>query len=581
MRNCFNLRKATAAAVAAAGILGISTLTGCSTTADPTLGYEILPEHQKMVMRHLTFKGGKVIRFDAENSTDGESRYTEKAAPSGNFFETSLYRTDSLLASNRTHGYFGIERSDTFGIRRAGFASSIVYMDSVSVTEGFGYKPVFDTMHLLLTIEDFGGDTLTPVKYNVYELVKPLLGSVIDAKDTTAYINSDMSGVYDPSKPLFTFTFPDGKKTGPATTSIAMTPVDMSADGATWDFVRRLMMIPDNYNAPDSDWDGYANDGLEYYESEQKFLEKFHGVYIAPDPESMPQEGRGAMFNAKLSGSGLYLQGRTRNPDDPTLIKDTVGMSYYFNYLYINDNMSVNRIEHDLSAATVPFSNGKTVGEIEMNAFDAAGNRIPRENRTKVDRCYVEGMAGALTELYFTDDFIDELRTITEEEETYSLVGINQCLIYFYLSGADYDWNVTQGNAALITPELDASIGRLGMYTNFNSLANIVDYDYVYEQTYSSAEINYNGYLNRSRACYMMNITGYMQRLMNYVRTLEKGADGKYVFDENAADYVPRTIYIGPEAVSPYTFKRSIIQGMEGAESNAPIHVELTYTLFR
>lgn len=578
MRNCFNLRKATAAAVTAAGILGMSMLTGCSTTADPTLGYDIVPEHQKMVMRHLTFKGGKVIRFDAQSSTDDESRYTEKAAPSGNFFETSLYRTDSLLASNITYGYFGIERSDTFGMRKAGFATTIVYMDSVSTTEGFGYKPIFDTMHLLLTIDDYRGDTLTPVKYNVYELTKPLLGNVIAEKDTSAYINNDLSGVYDPSKPLFTFTFPDGKKTGPTTTSVAMTPVDMSAGGATWNFVRRLMLIPENYNT--SDWDGYAKDGLEDYENEENFMKKFYGVYIAPDLASMPQDGKGAMFNAKLSGSGLYLEGRTRNPDDPTLIKDTVGMSYYFNYLYIDDNMSVNKIEHDLSTATVPFTGGKTVGEIAMDAFDASGNKILRENRTKVETCYIEGMAGALTELHFTDDFIDELRAISEEEESYTLVGINQCLIYFYLTGADYDWNVTQGNAALITPKLDASIGRLGMYTNFNSLTNIVDYDYVYEQTYSTT-VNYDGNLNRSRACYMMNITGYMQRLLNYVRTLEKGADGKYMFDENAADYVPRTIYIGPEAVSPYTFKRSIFQGMEGTENNAPIHVELTYTLFK
>lgn len=579
MRNCFNLRKATAAVTVAAGIFGMSMLAGCSTTADPTLGYEIVPEHQKMVMRHLTFKGGKVIRFDADKSTENESRYTEKAAPSGNFFETSLYRTDSLLSSNITYGYFGIERSDTFGMRRAGFATSIVYMDSVSTTEGFGYKPIFDTMHLLLTIDDYRGDTLTPVKYNVYEITKPLLGSVIDEKDTTAYVNCDLTGVYDASKPLFTFTFPDGKKTGPSTKSVAMTPVDMSADGATWDFVRRLMMIPENYASPE--WDGYANDGLENYEKEDKFLEKFYGVYIAPDPASMPSDGRGAMFNAKLSGSGLYLEGRTRNPDDPTLIKDTVGMSYYFNYLYIDGNMSVNKIEHDRSAATAPFTGGRTIGEIAMDAHDAAGNKIPRENRTKVETCYVEGMAGALTELYFTDDFIDELRAISDEkEDNFSLVGINQCLIFFYLTGADYDWNVTQGNAALITPKLDASIGRLGMYTNFNSLTGIVDYDYVYEQTYSTT-VNYNGNLNRSRACYMMNITGYMQRLLNYVRTLEKGADGRYTFDENAEDYVPRTVYIGPEAVSPYTFKRSIIQGMEGAENDAPIHVELTYTLFK
>ena len=575
MRVSFNLHK-TAAAIAVAGIFVVSSIAGCSPTADPSLGYEMVPGHQKMEMRHITFKGGKVIRFDA-----AVNRYTEHPAPGGNFFETSLYRTDSLLSANISYGYFGVERSDTFGMRKASFASSMIYMDTVSRETGFGYRPIFDTMRLLLAIDDFGGDTLTPVDYKIYEVVKPLLGSAIDARDTSAYVNCDLGGIYDQSKPLFTFTFPDGETSGPASGSVVLTPTDLSAGGATWDFVRRLMLIPENCDSPE--WDGYATDGVECYGDEQKFFERFHGVYIVPDGEPDAGAGRGAVFGTNLANSGLYLTGRTRNPEDPTLIKDTIAMSYSFNYPYTEGNMSVNRVEHDLTTATVPFSGGMTLGEIEMDARDGSG-AVSRERRTKVECCLVEGMAGALTELYFTDDFLDELRSVgdelrqagSESDAGGSHAGINQCLIYFYLTGADYDWNVTQGNAALLTPRLDASIGRMGMYTNFNSLASIADYDYAYEQTYNTS-LNYDGNLNRSRACYTMNITAYMQRLLNYVLTMEKG---KYVFDESDDGYVPRTIYIGPEAVSPYTFKRSVFQGMEGAGNSAPIEMELTYTLF-
>ena len=580
MKICSNLRGGRLVS-AIAGLAGAALLAGCSLTEDSSLGYDIVPNHQKMVMRHLTFKGGKVIAFDAENSTADKSVYKERAAANGNFFETSLYRTDSLIACNITYGYMGVERSDTFGLRSAAFAASMIYGNSLPDTaKGFGYLPIFDTMALHLSIDDYCGDTLVPIKYNVYELTKPLLGSVISDKDTTAYVNCDLSQAYDASKPIFTFTFPDGEKTGPATTTVNLTPSDLSETGATWDFVRRLMMIP----ADRSSWDGYANAEKAIYNDEEKFAEKFYGVCIVPDETSLPAGKRGAMFNTKLSLSGLTLEGRSRNPQDPTLIKDTIGMTYYFDNSLKAKNWSANSVRHDYSSATQPLSNSKSLSNIAMAANNGT-TKIDRSERDKVQLCCVEGMAGAMTELYFTDDFIDELHKTAEEKdadgEGYSVVGINQALVFIYLTKADYDWTVTQGNAAVITPYLDSSIGRLGMYTNFDSMRSIADYDYITELNSSSTTLAYDGNLNRSRACYVMDISRYMQSLVNYVRTLTKGADGKYTFNENDKGYTPRTIYIAPEAVSPYTFKRSIVQGMEGTENAAPIHVELTYTLFK
>ena len=558
---------------------------GCTAVVDPELGFEMVPENQKMVMRHLTFKGGKVLRFDAAASDDDHSVY-EEITPSAPLFETRLYRTDSVLSTNLQYGFMGIERSDTFGIRRAGFAASLMFYNAVpDSVDGYGYLPIFDTMKLRLSIDAHGSDTLTPVRYTIYELTRPLLdgenaeSSIINPTDTTAYVNSSFEGCYDPSKPLFTFTFPDGKKTGPSTSSLVLTPSDMSATGATWDFVRRLMLIP----ADRTGWDGYANENVALYNdmTQKKWCEVFHGVYIKPDESSMAEGSRGALYATDFEMSGLELVGRNRNPKDPSLIKDTVGMFFvFYDSSASAGNLSVTQVGHDFSQGTT--SAPSLLADVNMEAYDAAGEPTPREERTLVDMGYVDGVAGPLTELYFTDAFIDQLLALYEDEQDgdapYSLVAVNRCEISFYLEDADYDWSVTQGRAPEITPRLDASMGRLGMYYSFSSLRNIPDYDYATEQLNSSATIDYGGKLNRSRANYTMNITGYMQRLLNYVCWLKEQGRDVHSFDKADEKYVQREIYIGPEAVSPFTFRRTVFQASKG---DAPIAVELTYTMIK
>ena len=128
-------------------------------------------EEQVMEMRHLKFQGNKIIRL---NTTTGQNEVVDGALAGKNYLETRLYRTDSLISSNLTKGYMGVRRSDTLGVRSAGFASTILYMNAIDEEKGFGYMPIFDTMHIVMTIKDYGGDTLVPIRYKVYELLKPL-----------------------------------------------------------------------------------------------------------------------------------------------------------------------------------------------------------------------------------------------------------------------------------------------------------------------------------------------------------------------------------------------------------------------
>lgn len=568
MMNCFRLLF---------GALVALFVVGCSADVNSELGYDIIPDHQKMEMRHLTFKGGKVIKFNSAASNENQSVYDSEE---GRFFRTSLYHTDSLLSSNISYGYIGVEHSDTFGMRSSALASSIIFMNSVDKETGFGYKPIFDTLSLILTISDYGVDTLTPVKYQIFELTKPLIGSVVNAADTTAYTNCDVSQAYDESKPLFTFTFPDGKKTGPSTTSIDLTPVDMSRNGQTWDFIRRLMLIPENYET--ADWDGYARDVDSLYSDEKCWQAAFHGIYIKPVLESVDKSKHGAIYSFDLKSSGLQLQGRNRNPKDPTLIQDTIGANYYFYdesiYPYTDDygqyhegiegveNVSVNKVEHDYT--------GSLIGNYKIAAYDASGNKLPNSARDEVDVCFVEGMAGVATELYFTDEFLAQIQKAYQNEEDgkkYRAIGVNQCRLYIYMKEASYVWADNMSNATVLTPLMDKYISRLGSYVGYSKLNCIADYDPVYE-TQAGTTLAYGGYLNRSRGCYEMDITGFMQRLCNYVNSLEKLED----YDESV---VSRTIYIGPEAVSPFTLKHTELQGSSADKS--PIHLEMTYTMIK
>ena len=549
------------------------TTTGCKMVEDSSLGSNIMPEDQIMLMKHLKYQGNNIIRIN-------DAGTNEKFPVSGkNFIETRQFRTDSILSSNISSGYMGIRRSDIFGVRTASFATSIIYMNEIDEKEGFGYLPIFDTMKMLISINNYGGDTLVPIRYNIYELKKSLVGNVLSEKDSTAYSDCDLSEMYDESKPIFTFTFPaEGSTQGPATQMITLDVVPGSNNGLsdqTWDFVRRLMLIPDDYNAPDSDWDGYGRDSIEIYQDETKWIKKFFGLYIAPDKASATDK-EGAMYALSLDASGLMLQGRNRNPKDPTMIQDTVGMYYYFYDEYTKHNLSVNKIERDLSQGLT--KSPAELYDIEMNP------KKKIEERTMVSTCYIEGLGGPMVELTFTDDWLNEVIALGQyDNEEYPKIGINQCLLTMYVEGADYDWLTTQGNAAMLTPLLDKSFKRLGSYLEYVTLAPIIDYNYAYEKQ-QDKELPYSGYLDRSRGCYVFNITAHMQRLTNYAKKV-KQEDDSFLFNDKDMGFTPRTIYIGTDAYSLYDFSTSVVQGMtvgeDGAKVDAPLEIDLTYTLVK
>lgn len=576
MKRFANLRKILNC-VAVILIAAISLFSGC-TTSDETLGFELIPENQRMQIRFKSFYAGRVYK----DSFDKEQNKFVVTSNDCRSFRTTLYRSDSVVSSDLQAGYLGLEHDldKIFGERNASFAANFLFMSDIG-KEGFGYLPIFDSMQVILSVKDYAGDTTHVQTYEVYEVNKSLVEAMDDGTDTVAYINFDMGQIYDSDKPLFTFQFPNQEKgVYTTTTEVTMQPTSLATDSPTWDFIRRLMLIP----ADTKDWDGYADD-TKVYDDDKMWVEEFKGLYIKPKGELAPDK-EGAMYKLDLAATGLYLLGRNRNPEEPMLIKDTTYMFYYFYDKYAKvGNRSINSVKHDFSGSKLA----------NYNMSDDAGKSDDENHRLRTDVLtgYISGMGGPMMEIHFTDDFLRELRAISAEEG-YRYAAINQAMMSVYVEESEYNW--LDIAPELVTPILDESILRMGLYTDINTLTPIPDYDYTYEKTYGS-ELAFGGNLNRSRASYMMNISGYIQRLKNYVDYLNPENAASFNYEEvynseenmNSGKYIPRRVYMAPEAYNLYTLKRSKVYGMESPDftteeaalKHASIKIDLSYTMIK
>lgn len=517
---------------------------GCTTEVDYNMGEEFVPTNQNMELRRRVYALGK--------STEGDK---EVDCP---LVTTRLYRSDSLQSANLQKGFFGREVSAVYGERTACFMSQMIFSLSLPKERGWGYRPIFDSMVLSLCVSDYQAeDTTKKHRFEVYEITSNDYLTAVE--DTTFYINFDPTP-YISEKPIFTFTYPNQEKgvyigdmEKPTNREVLLEETDQ-----TMEYISRLMFLGDvDANG------GYALDKDSIYVSghEREFLDRVRGLCIKPADDM-----DGAMFVTDLENTALLLYSRGRYEEDPTIIRDTTYMIYN---LYLSPssydikagNVSVNSVKYDTTASTV----GSASTEEQLSTT------------------YVEGLGGAVTEVMFTDEFIQSLADIALEAEGDAVVSVNQAMMSIYLEGSNYDYNFSDplGMATI----LDGALGRIGLYTDYNKLVTISDYAYSLES--SNAPLDYDGYLSRSLACYKVNISNYIQSLINLaLKNVDES--GKVNLEKFSADYQPeeeslvtsRRFYIAPEAYSLYSFKRQAVYGMySGDETVAPIKLELTYTV--
>ena len=556
MKRFNNFRRMLLPVAALAATIGL-TLGGC-TKVDDTLGGNLIPDNQQMRAGYV-----QLPRADELNPKK--------------YVETRLFQTDSIVSSNITYGYMGSMLNDTLGHRSAGFLSQMV--NYYKVDSGyFGYMPIFDSAQILLKVTSFGRDSVTEQSFAVYEVVsnkylteKPIAPNK-SQRDSTFYLNFDpvAEGVYNPDEPLFTFTLGGEGKYPSTTSAVTLEPTEAGKK-----YIRRLMLQEGEYAG---DYSIYSADSLKYW------VEALKGLYIAPNPEKpLTEYGKGTIFATELTYSGLSVYGRNRVKDDPSLIKDTIGMVYYF---YKDGaefgSVSVNNVKHDYEEATIAR---------RINIEEA---RETAENRPENPLVYVEGMGGVVTEMTFSPEFFAELEAEiakgNADGKNFKTLAFSQVRMSIYFNDSDYEWEKiadgTAGDILRMTDQMNAYPARLGMYTNYKTLTPISDYAYIYEQNYgSSVTLAYNGKINRSRGCYVMDITGYMQQLWNSYMEAKADAGGE-VANIDWDKVKNRSVYIGPEAYGLYTTSFGVLQGMPTqagtAEPNtAPIRFSMAYNLIK
>lgn len=556
MKRFNNFRRMLLPVAALATAIGL-TLGGC-TKVDDTLGGNLIPDNQQMRAGYV-----QLPRADELNPKK--------------YVETRLFQTDSIVSSNITYGYMGSMLNDTLGHRSAGFLSQMV--NYYKVDSGyFGYMPIFDSAQILLKVTSFGRDSVTEQSFAVYEVVsnkylteKPIAPNK-SQRDSTFYLNFDpvAEGVYNPDEPLFTFTLGGEGKYPSTTSAVTLEPTEAGKK-----YIRRLMLQEGEYAG---DYSIYSADSLKYW------VEAFKGLYIAPNPEKpLTEYGKGTIFATELTYSGLSVYGRNRVKDDPSLIKDTIGMVYYF---YKDGaefgSVSVNNVKHDYEEATIAR---------RINIEEA---RETAENRPENPLVYVEGMGGVVTEMTFSPEFFAELEAEiakgNADGKNFKTLAFSQVRMSIYFNDSDYEWEKiadgTAGDILRMTDQMNAYPARLGMYTNYKTLTPISDYAYIYEQNYgSSVTLAYNGKINRSRGCYVMDITGYMQQLWNSYMEAKADAGGE-VANIDWDKVKNRSVYIGPEAYGLYTTSFGVLQGMPtqagtAEPNNAPIRFSMAYNLIK
>ena len=539
-------------------VLTLTTFVGCTTTVDHTLGTEFVPSNQNLELRRRVYRAGVMSEGDRQEQCQLST--------------TRLYLTDSIRSSKMEYAYLGYERSDTFGVRRAGFMTQMVFGLSLDEERGWGYRPIFDSMTLSLFVNDYHGDTTYKQRFEVYEITSNDYFNLPEGRDTLFCINFDPKP-YISQEPIFTFTYPDqergvyvGDMESPGTCTITL-----QETSATDDYVKRLMFMTDEAMAENGDY-ALDKDGIYEVDNVKEFVEQVRGVYIVPAEEQSAE--RGAMFSTKLSGSYLYLYARSRYEEDPTIIRDTTEMSYNFyidpKYDIEAGNVSFTTVDHDFSDVTL----------YNPSLIEAS---IPTLEREEVAVGFVDGMGGVVTEVMFSDEFIQSLADVALSRPD-AVVSVNKAALSVYLDGSDYDYMVI--DPMLMTPIMEAAMGRLGLYTDYDNRIAITDY--LYTQESSSMQLAYDGYLNRSLACYTMDMSTYVQSLMLAAadNLLEDGVSvdlEKFspdnTSDESLVDL--RRFYIGPAADAMFGFNREAVYGGDnGIGTNpAPITLDITYTI--
>ena len=483
---------------------------GACTEVDDRLGGDLVPKNQHM-----------------------EIEVTSPAAG----VKTYLFREDSLPSSRTGSAWFGrtFDSKGIFGAETRG--AVLQFMPSsrpYDEAEGYGIDPIVDSAVIMFALNGVRGDTTVVQRFDVWEISadQPKL-----SRDSVYYTNFPVERYK--GRRLFEFSH-NGRRD-------VATKLFPTAAGK--EYLDKIVTLP---------WNEYVSDSL--------FLEKFRGLYIAPADDSPAA----ALYGADLTASGIGLYVRNHDTLDTSAIYDTLLTTFLFRDTDVAatttstsiawDNVSVNVSKFDYT--------GSVLGTLEQATMGFT-DTLPTS--TPLSTLYVQGGGGVGAYLRFTDEIVEEIRSLKFKiDETGVEVGkdifINQAVMRIAI-----DDPTVAG--------LDGSMTRIGSYLNPKRRLPIPDYQYVSElnenlsrqleaQQYGTTAtpymLPYNGYLNRSNAYYELDITSYIQQIAKV--------------DEQDPDhmFISPSIFLGPEAYGLVGAGQSVLKGFG---SDRPISIRITYTI--
>ncbi len=174
-----------------------------------------------------------------------------------------------------------------------------------------------------------------------------------------------------------------------------------------------------------------------------------------------------------------------------------------------------------------------------------SNDTLPTSNTVSLG--YIQGAGGVSTYLRFTEEFIQALKD--KIQDPYRLMLVNGAYLQIGIHNP--------------TPEtLDQAFNRVGSYANYSSFTPITDYEYTDElNTYNPITLPYGGYLNRTQNGYSLNITRFVQTLVD------------------AKEVKSRTFMLAPAFEELYGQDGVILEVGPTAENPTPLTVTITYTL--
>lgn len=438
-----------------------SAFLGSCTDVDDTLGLDIVPDDQRMVVETRTIGGVK----------------------------SYIAYSDSIPTNSIRRMTLGSMTTD-FGRTTASSVCQFMPLESYRHRGDpyFGEGAVLDSVYLALYIGNITGKTRVPQTFQIFPLEETM------KFDSTYYATDDISGNVK-SDPVFEFKL-EKEIAGTAYKKLWSAE---DTDSPLFDIGKTY--LEKIVNLPEAVW-------ADEDEGEGLFHREVPGFYITPYVAPGEPEGD-AIYEILFADSFYqvdltYLLFFTHTGEGEST--DSLETIFYMDDKEVDtpelSNLSITLVEHDYDTP------GSVVDKSSFLVLNEEGKISVEDGTPQEEVMYIQTLLGPAGYIVFDDDFKQNLREIMSFDETvYSSVFINRAkLVAPMVQAVDDDDYAGYVNRVP---------WRLGLYFDYKGElpVSIPDYPY-FSELLSGYESSFGGYLNQSKGRFEMDVSTYIRQLI-------------------------------------------------------------------